>query len=511
MGWESYSVFYNPEAINSVMLNKKSNMPVEADGQSIDAFENSDDIKKNNTQKIKVDMTEGPFLKKMILFAIPLILTGLLQSLYNAADLIVVNLFSESDAPLVGAIGCTTALTNLVLGLFMGLSVGAGVLVAHYVGAKKEKDVNTVLHTSIITAVIFGVIISVVGFFFAESLLVLMETSPDLLPYATLYMQIIFLGTPASLLYNYIASMLRSAGDSKTPLIFLMLSGLLNVLLNIVLVTVFKMDVDGVAIATIASQYASAIMAIVYLMRIKGMLHFSFKNLRIDLKKFKRVLYIGIPSGIQGSLFSLSNTLIQAAMNSIDTNAGANGRIIDGFAATSNLEGFVYIAMHAIYSVSLTFVGQNVGAKKYKNVKKLTAYATLIVFVIGVSMAAVILIFRYQLLGLYISNDSVALEAAITRMSIIIPTYFLCGIMDTLCGSLRALDRSVTSMVISLTCTFVLRIGWIYTVFAAFGTGTSLFLSYPLSWILASSVHLIFIVTTTRKILKKEREEQLLL
>ena len=457
----------------------------------------------------KADMTEGPFLKKMILFAIPLILTGFLQSFYNAADLIVVNLFSQSDAPLVGAIGCTSALTNLVLGMFMGLSVGAGVLVAHYVGAKRDKDVNLTLHTSIILSVISGIVIAILGYIFADDMLVAMNTSTELLPYATLYLRIIFIGTPASLLYNYIASMLRSAGDSKRPLIFLAISGLVNVGLNIFLVTVFKLDVAGVAIATITSQYVSAIMALVYLIRKKGMLHFSFKNLRVDAKKLKRLLHIGIPSGIQGSLFSLSNTLIQAAMNSIDINAGAGGRMIDGFAASSNLEGFIYIAMHSIYSVALTFIGQNVGAKKYQNVKKLTAYSVGIVVALGVSMGTLMMIFKRPLLSLYISNNDVAFAAAVTRYSIIIPTYFMCGIMDTLCGTLRALDRSVTSMVISLTSTCGLRILWIQTVFAYFGTGESLFLSYPVSWILSCVIHLIFIIVTTKRLLKRQREELL--
>lgn len=510
MGFLSCS-FAIPEAIYQFMKNKQNtenSMTVESDEENIRSSEDSSF--NNRSKKNNADMTEGPFLKKMILFAIPLILTGFLQSFYNAADLIVVNLFAESDAPLVGAIGCTSALTNLVLGLFMGLSVGSGVLVAHYVGAKKEKDVNTVLHTSILLSLILGVILAVAGFFLAETFLKAMDTSPELLPYATLYMKIIFIGTPGSLLYNYIASMLRSAGDSKHPLIFLSISGLLNVLFNIVLVTVFKMDVDGVAIATITSQYASAIMAMIYLMKIKGMLHFSFKNLKMDFKKLKRMLYIGIPSGIQGSLFSFSNTLIQASMNSIDLAAGANGHIINGFAASSNLENFPYIAMNSIYSVSLTFVGQNVGAKKYKNVKKLTLYSVAAVSFIGISMATVMLLLRNQLLSLYITDDEIAHAAAITRFSIIIPTYFLCGIMDTLCGALRALNRSMTSMVISLTFSCGLRILWINTVFAYFRTPESLFFAYPVSWILSSAVHVVFIVITVRKLIREQKKEQML-
>ena len=293
-------------------------------------------------------------------------------------------------------------------------------------------------------------------------------------------------------------------------MIFLSISGIVNVIFNIFLVTVFNLDVAGVAIATITSQYISAVMALVYLMRSRGMLHFSFRRLRVDAKKLKRLLYIGIPSGLQGSLFSLSNTLIQASMNLIDMNAGAGGHIIDGYSAASNLEGFVYIAMNSIYSVSLTFVGQNVGAKKYKNVKKLTLYAIGIVTVIGLLMGVVMMLFHKPLLSLYISDNDVAFSAAITRFFIIIPTYFFCGISDTVCGTLRALDRSVTSMVISLTCSCGVRILWIQTIFAYFGTGTSLFLSYPVTWVLSCVIHIVFIVIETKKRLKQQREELLL-
>ena len=476
---------------------------------------NDEIVKDDEKKRIKAiknknaDMTEGPFLKKMILFAIPLILTGFLQWFYNAADLVIVNLFSKSEAPLVGAISCTSALTNLVLGMFMGLSVGAGVLVAHYVGAKRKRDVNLTLHTAILLAVISGVVIGIVGFIFAEDMLVLMNTDPELLPYATLYLKIIFLGTPGSLLYNYIAAMLRSAGDSKRPLIFLSASGILNVALNIFLVTVFKLDVAGVAIATITAQYVSSIMGIVYLKSCRGMLYFSFRRLKIDFQKLKRMLYIGIPSGIQGSLFSLSNTLIQRSMNIIDSSANAGGFMVEGYGASSNLENFIYIAMHSIYSVSLTFVGQNVGAKKYQNIKKLTGYSVAIVLTLGVGIGVAMMLLRKPLLSLYISDNDVAFAAAITRFSIIAPTYFLCGIMDTLCGALRAIGRSVTSMIISLTCVCGLRILWINTVFAYFGTGESLFVSYPVSWILSCVIHLIFIIITTKKLLKRQREELL--
>ena len=443
--------------------------------------------------KKKIDMTEGPFMKKMVLFAIPLILTGLLQCLYNAADLVIVGQFRGDLA--VAAVGSTSSLTNLIVGLFMGLSVGSGVLVAHYIGAKQYEDVKKVVHTSIIISAVLGVIIAIVGYVFSGKFLELMGTPADVLPGATLYLKIIFIGIPASMMYNYIAAMLRSAGDSQRPLVFLTISGIANIVLNVIFVTAFGMSVDGVALATIISQYLSAIMAFVYLMKTSSALRFSFSNLKLDTQKVKRILYIGIPSGLQGSLFSLSNVIIQSSINSLGASTTS------GSAAAANIEGFVYIAMNAIYHVAITFIGQNVGAKKYNNIRRILIYCLIIVSTIGIGIGILGVIFRYPLIRLYISEEA-ALSAAMARFMIIMPTYFLCGIMEVLCGALRALDRSLTAMIVSLLGACGLRILWLKTVFAWYPTEFNLYIIYPVSWILTAAFHLMFVVIAAKKISK---------
>ena len=453
-----------------------------------------------NKIKRTVDMTEGPFLKKMILFAIPLIITGLLQSFYNAADLIVVGHFRGDFA--VAAVGGTSSISNLVMGLFMGLSVGAGVCVAHNIGAKEYDGAKKVVHTSLILSVVLGVLIAIVGFIISEDLLILMDTPKAILPHATLYMQIIFLGSPASLIYNYGAAMIRSVGDSKRPMIFLAIAGVVNVLLNIFLVAVFGMGVEGVAIATIVSQYLSALMVVIYLTRTSGPLHLSFKEICFSTEKFKRILYIGVPSGIQGCLFSLSNVVIQSSVNSFgDT-------VMAGSAAAANLETFMYIAMNAIYHVALTFVGQNVGAKKYKNIRRVTVYSCIIVTAIGLISGAIMLAFREPLVSLYVKSDG-AMAAAFDRLWIIAATYFLCGNMEVFCAGLRALNRSITAMFISLCGACGLRILWIMTVFKYFyHVPQGIYVSYPITWTVTALMHLLFMVITMKSIMRKEAQNQ---
>lgn len=448
--------------------------------------------------KKTVDMTEGPFLKKMIMFAIPLVISGILQCFYNAADLIIVGHYRGDIA--VGAVGSTGSITNLTVGLFMGLSVGAGVAVANHMGAKEPAEVRRVAHTSILMSAFLGIIIGIAGFFLAGTLLELMDTPAEVLPHSTLYMKIIFLGVPASMVYNYAAAMIRSVGDSKRPMIFLAISGLANVLLNVLLVTAFDMGVDGVAVATIVSQYLSAAMALVYMFRTSGPLRLSLKHMRMDGAKVKRILYIGIPSGIQTSLFSLSNVLIQSSINSFgDT-------VVTGSAAASNIEGFLYVAMNSIYHVALTFIGQNVGARKFKNIRRLTVYSAIIVSVIGIGCGALLLLFRYPLIHLYVQTDE-AVAAAMMRFTIIIPTYFLCGLMDVFCGALRALDRSVTAMVISLGGACGFRILWIATIFKIYNdTPLSIYISYPISWALTAGCHLLFMILAARKLLRDNRD-----
>jgi len=454
-------------------------------------------------QRLKktVDMTEGPFLKKMIIFAIPIIITGLLQCFYNAADLVVVGQFRGDLA--VAAVGSTGALTNLIVGLFMGLSVGAGVCVAHYVGAKEDGEVKNTVSTALIMSFACGAVIAAVGFFLSRELLGFMDTPSEVLPLAALYMKIIFIGVPASMVFNYIAAMMRSAGDSKTPLVFLSISGIVNVALNIILITVFGMGVDGVAIATIFSQYLSAVMAIVYLFRTDGVLRISLKDMRISIDKIKKMLRIGVPSGIQGTLFSLSNVIIQSSINSF------GDVVVSGSAAASSLEGFLYIAMNSMYHVTLTFVGQNVGAKKFGNIRRIVAYSTILVTAIGMISGAVVLLFRYPLIKLYVSSEA-SMNAAMQRLWIISLTYFICGIMEVFSGMLRAMDRSVTSMVISLAGACGLRIIWILTVFKWVPYPQTVYFSYPVTWTATVLIQMAVSFAVLRKIIKKNSKAALL-
>jgi len=445
-------------------------------------------------------MTEGPFFKKMLLFAIPIVITGILQCFYNAADLVVVGQFRGDLA--VAAVGSTGALTNLIVGLFMGLSVGAGVCVAHHIGAKEPDEVKKVVHTSILLSLICGIVIAALGFFFSSELLKLMDTPDEVLPLATLYLKIIFLGVPASMLYNYAASMIRSTGDSRRPLIFLAISGVVNVFLNVFLILAFDMSVDGVAIATIVSQYLSATMAIVYLFKTSGPLRLSLKELRIHGSKVKKILHIGIPSGIQGTLFSLSNVLIQSSINSF------GDATVAGSAASSSIEGFLYIAMNSMYHVSLTFVGQNVGAKKFRNIRKITLYSAGMVTVIGVVGSAILLIFRESLIGLYVEAGA-SVDAAMDRLWIIATTYFLCGLMEVFCGALRALDRSVTAMIISLVGACGLRIVWIQTVFRWFPSPQTVYISYPVTWIVTLLLLMTFVIIVSKKLIRQQEREML--
>ena len=445
----------------------------------------------------EIDMTEGPFLKKIIKFAIPLIFTGLLQSLYNAADLIVVGQF-EGDIALA-AVGSTNSLTNLVVGLFMGLSAGAGVSVAHYLGAKREKEVSGVLHTSILLSLILGVIISAVGFIFAPQMLHLMGNPEDVIEYSILYIRIIFIGMPASMLYNYAAAMVRSTGDTKNPLIFLSVSGVVNVILNLILVIFFHMGVAGVAIGTIVAQYLSAVMIMVHLSRLDGCLRFSVKKLKITPRKLKKILYIGIPSGLQGSLFSLSNVLIQSSINSFGS------ATMSGSAASGNLEGFLYVALNAFYHASLNFVGQNVGAKKFYNVKKVVGCSVATVVVIGVVLQALALTFSRQLIGLYAEGEE-AIHQGVVKMFMVMSLYFLCGIMEIFSGALRGMGRSMTSMLISLSGACLFRIVWIETVFKLVSTPECIYLSYPISWALTATCSMIFLIIAVKKETRKLNE-----
>ena len=450
----------------------------------------------NAAKKDYSNMVSGPTFFKMVLFSIPVILSGILQLLFNACDIIVVGKFA-GDASLA-AVGSTTSLINLFTNLFIGLSVGTNVLIAHFVGSKDKSKVLATVHTSLILGIICGVFLSIAGIIFANPVLKIMGSPDDVIMLATLYLKIYFLGMPALLIYNFGAAMLRAIGNTKHPLYFLTISGFLNVLLNLILVICFSMGVAGVAIATVVSEYLSAALIIWYLREKSEELKLNRSNLKIDPYILKRIIAIGIPAGLQGTIFSLSNVVIQSAVNSFGSN------VVAGNSATMNIEGFVYMAMNAIYQTSITFVGQNYGAGKKKRVLRCTLQAETIVVIVGLLFGLGAYAFSTELLHIY-SDSAAVIAAGKIRCAYILPIYFLCGSMDVMVGALRGIGQSVVPMVTSLIGACALRLVWIATVFRLNRTTGMLYISYPISWIITLIAHVAFFVYFYNKI-PKEKE-----
>ncbi|MBQ7321702.1 MAG: MATE family efflux transporter [Clostridia bacterium] len=442
-------------------------------------------------------MTEGPLFGKIVLFALPLMLSGILQLLYNAADIVVVGRFAENGQTALAAVGSTGALTNLIVNLFIGLSVGTSVAVSHALGARNDEDVHKLVHTSILTSLIGGVIVSLIGILLSRPLLALMDTPETVINHSVLYMRIIFLGMPAQMLYNYGAAVLRAKGDTKRPLFILALTGLVNVALNLILVMGFHLDVAGVAIATITAQYLSALLSTYFLIRDRGACHLELKRLHIDRRSFLRILRIGIPAGIQGMAFSISNVLIQSSVNSFGETAMA------GNTAGSNLDGFIYIALNALYHAALTFTGQNVGAKKWERLNRVLFNCAAIVLVLGLVMGFGIYLLGEPLLTIYAPGEPEVIEWGMIRLKYLATTYFLCGLMEVGCGMLRGIGQSFTSMIISLTGTCAMRVIWIFTIFALNHTMPTLYLSYPVTWIITCAVDFICYAIFKRKLIAR--------
>lgn len=453
-----------------------------------------DTTKENNN-----DLTSGPLTIKIIKFIIPLMLTGILQLLYNAADSIVVGHYDGSSA--LAAVSSVGALINLLVNAFMGLSVGAAVVVAQDYGAKDYEGVSKTVHTSYLISIIGGIVVGAIGLIFSRQFLIWMGSPEDVLPLSTEYLMIYFIGTPANMAYNFGASILRSIGDTKRPLYFLTISGLVNVVLNLVLVIVFHMGVAGVAYATIISQILSAVMVIVYMMKSKDCVRFVPKNMRIYGDKLKKMLYIGLPAGFQGTVFSLSNVVIQSAVNSFGS------LVMAGNGAASSLEGFTYTAMNSVYQASLTFVGQNVGAKKYDRINKVQGVCLVLVTIIGLVFGVTTYCLGEPLLSIYLPNDPEAIPYGIIRMSYIALPYFLCGMMEVMVGGQRGMGMSFIPMINALLGSCVLRIVWISTVFAADPTLFTLYISYPISWIVTTLAHTVFYFIKLHSLKKKARLE----
>lgn len=450
--------------------------------------------------RLNADMTEGPLLPNIIMYTIPIILTGVLQLTFNAADLIVVGRFCGSES--VAAVGATSALVTLLVNLFIGLSGGAGVTLAHALGSHNEEQAKRTVHTAIPLALISGIVLTFVGFFFSESFLSLMGTPESTLKLSSVYLKIYFLGITFNMLYNYSASILRAAGDTKSPLLFLTVAGVINVVLNVIFVTLFHMDVAGVALATTLSQIVSAILITRALIKRDDCCHLDIKAFKITKPELLKILRIGIPSGVQGSLFSISNVLIQSSVNSFGV------EFMSGSAAAANIEGFVYITQNAFYHSALNFSGQNTGAKNYKRVRKTFFICLMLVTLVGFSLGALVCLFAKPLLSIYITDSTAAIEAGVVKLMFVCLPYFLCGLMEVSTGALRGMGVSLSTMVISLLGACGFRILWIYTIFQTpqFHTGAGLFVSYPISWLLTFATQFILFLFVYYKRTKKERE-----
>lgn len=444
------------------------------------------------------DMCEGPLVSRIILYTIPIILTGVLQLLFNAADLIVVGRCCGSVS--VGAVGATGALINLMVNLFIGLSVGAGVTVAHGIGSGRNDDVHRTVHTAIPTALICGAFLTVIGIFFSETFLRLMDTPEEQLSLAASYMRIYFCGTIASMLYNFGSAILRAAGDTKSPLYFLTAAGVLNVILNVIFVVGLKMDVSGVALATTISQIFSGLLIIRALMKREDACRLDLKKLKIYGRQLKRILQIGFPAGIQSSLFAISNVIIQSSINSF-------GPIVNtGNAAAQNIEGFVYTSMNSYSQTALNFTGQNYGAGKIDRVQKIMRICLVYVFITGAALGAIAMLFGNPLLSIYITDSPEAIKYGLVRMTYIMIPYFLCGLMDVSTGMIRGLGKSVLPMLITVAGVVGIRLGWIYIVFRIpkYHTIESLYISYAISWAATFIVQISVFIIIMRRIKKQK-------
>ena len=445
------------------------------------------------SSKYTMDMCNGPLLKKIILFAIPLMLSGVLQLLFNAADVIVVGRFTGNEA--LAAVGSTSSLINLLINLFVGVSVGANVLLGKHIGARDEENASKTVHTAVTFALVVGIAMIFVGFFLSRPLLELMGTPEDVINLSVLYMRIYFVGMPAFMFYNFGAALLRAVGDTKRPLYFLTLAGIINVIFNLIFVIVFHMGVAGVALATIISEGISAFLVFLCLKGADGVLHLDHTSSSFHKDVAIQMMKIGLPAGLQGCIFSVSNVLIQSSVNSFGSIAMA------GNTASANLEGFVYNAMNSLYQTSLSFTSQNIGAKKYKRVDKILIECLVIVMIVGIVMGGGAYLIGTSLLSIY-SSDPQVISYGLLRMSLICVPYFLCGMMDVFVGSLRGMGYSVMPMLVSLTGACLFRIVWIFTIFATNRSLFVLYFSYPVSWALTATAHLICYMIVRKKVFK---------
>lgn len=447
----------------------------------------------------EIDMLHGAILPKLLRLSVPLMLSSVLQLLFNAADIIVVGNFASEYS--LAAVGATTALVNLMTNLFLGLSTGANVIVSRYMGEGNSEKVSRTVHTSIFFAIVSGLLLTAAGIIFAGQLLTLMQTPPEVLELSALYLRIYFAGMVAMMIYNFGSSILRSKGDTKRPLYFLAFSGVVNVILNLIFVILLKMDVAGVALATVISQCVSAGLILKCLMNETGAFRFRFADLRPDGRIAVKILRIGVPAGFQGVVFSLSNVVIQSSINSFGP------IVMAGSSAAASIEGFVWVSMNSFSQGALTFVSQNMGAKKYSRINRIAVISCACGAVTGLVLGNTAYLFGTQLLHIYDPRPEV-IAAGLIRMSIVCCFYFSCGLMDCIVGSIRGMGFAVTPTIVSMLGACGLRIIWIFTIFCVPENHTEfmLFISYPISWVITFLAHLVCYAFMRRKFPKTDEE-----
>ncbi|MBR1537752.1 MAG: MATE family efflux transporter [Treponema sp.] len=443
--------------------------------------------------KNKIDMTTGAIFPKLVRFALPLILSSILQLLFNAADIVVVGRYAGDNS--LAAVGSTSSMVNLLVNFFIGLGVGCNVVAANFLGAGKKEELNKTVHTTMILSVIGGIILTFIGITFSRQILILMASPKEVLPLSTLYLKVFFAGVTATVVYNFGAALLRAKGDTKRPLYILLVAGVINVVLNLIFVICFNMDVAGVAFATVLSQVFAAICVIVILTHEDEEFRLDFKKLRIDNAILLRIIKIGLPAGFQGMLFSFSNMVIQSSVNSF----GAT--FVAGNSAAQSIEGFIYISMNSFAQATLTFAGQNMGAHKFDRIKKVVGIAEGIVICVGLFMGLSALFFGRSLLGIYSSNPEV-IDAGMLRLKIILMTYFTCGMMDSMASAIRGVGHSIMPMIVTMVGACGLRMVYLFTFFRIerFHTFQSIFYSYPLSWVVTFSFLTISFIWIMRKL-----------
>ena len=437
-------------------------------------------------------MCSGSIADKILLFALPLMASSLLQLLFNAADVVVVGRFAGKEA--LAAVGSNTSLINLLINLFVGLSVGTNVVVARYLGAGRHDNVSHSVHTAITLALSSGIVMMIFGVTMSRQLLEWMSSPTDVIDLASVYLRIYFLGLPANFAYNFGAAILRAQGDTQRPLYFLTFAGVVNVVLNLIFVIALQMDVAGVALATIISQYISAVLVLRCLMKEQGPLHLDLKRLGLKKQVVFRIVQVGLPAGFQGMVFSLSNVVIQSSLNSFD-----DAVLVAGSSAGSNIESFVYVTMNAFYQAAITFVGQNYGAAKCDRVDKVARQCVGFAVLFGLVVGNLAYFFGAPLVGIYAPGEPEVVRQALIRMSIICCPYFICGFMDTLVGVLRGLGSSMIPMAVSIVGACGLRLIWVATVFPLYRTPTCLYISYPITWTVTGLCHFLFLMLVVRR------------